>query len=126
MNHHISAAVVRRAAMRRRPRPWLFVALSGVVGLLLTTTVLGGAAQGFVGLASALALLFAIVRGLDSPDVQNRERHVARDASGSGNYHSGTGARIRSPLPVGPVNTPEQDRSDALERSRRAEPPAGK
>jgi hypothetical protein len=96
MNHHISAAVVRHAAMRSRRHPWLVVAVIGVVGLLLAATVLGGAAQGFARLASVLAVLFAVVRGLDSPDVQNRERHVARDASGSGNYHSGTGARIRS------------------------------
>jgi hypothetical protein len=110
--------------MSNRHHPWRIVAVCGVVGLLLAVTVLGGAAQGLVGIASVFAVLFAIARGLDSPDVQNAERHVAKDALGSGDYHSGSGARIRSPSPVGPVNTPEQDRIDALERSWRAPPAA--
>jgi hypothetical protein len=116
----------RLVKMGNRHHPWRIVAVCGVVGLLLAVTVLGGAAQGLVGIASAFAVLFAIVSGLDSPDVQNAERHVAKDALGSGDYHSGTGARIRSPSPVGPVNTPEQDRIDALERSWRVPPAADK
>lgn len=116
----------RRVKMRSRHHRWRIVAVCGVVGLLLAVTVLGGAAQGLVGIGSVFAVLFAIVRGLDSPDVQNAERHVAKDELGSGDYHSGTGARIRSPSPVGPVNTPEQDRIDALERSWRAPPAADK
>jgi hypothetical protein len=112
--------------MRNRPQPWQIVAVCGVVGLLLAVTVLSGAAQGFVGIASGIAVLFAIVRGLDSPDVQSRERHVARDAVGSGAYHSGMGTKLHEPSPVGPVNTPEQGRVDALERSWRASPPADK
>jgi hypothetical protein len=110
--------------MRKRHQTWRIVLVCGVVGLLLAVTVLSGAAQGFVGIAAVLAVLFAIVRGLDSPDLQRYERHVARDEVGSGNYHSGTGTRLREPSPVGPVNTPEQDRVDALERAWRASPPA--
>jgi hypothetical protein len=94
--------------------------------LLLAVTILGGTAQALVGIASVLAVLFAIARGLDTSDVQNAERHVARDASGSAEYFSATGARRRSPSPVGPVNTPEQDRIDALERSFRAPSAADK
>ena len=115
-----------RVRMRKRHQPWQIVAVCGVIGLLLAVTVLSGAAQGFVGIASGFAVLFAIVRGLDSPDVQSRERHVARDAVGSGDYHSGIGAKLHEPSPVGPVNTPAQDRVDALERSWRASPPADK
>ena len=73
-----------------------------------------------MGIVSVFALLFAAVRGLDSPDIQNIERHVARDEVGSGNYHSGMGTRLHEPSPIGPVNTPAQDRVDALERARRA------
>lgn len=109
--------------MRRRPRPWLIVLFCATVGLLLAVTVLGGAAQGLVGIVSAFALLFAAVRGFDSPDVQNVERHVARDEVGSAAYHSGTGTRLRTPSPTGPVNTPAQDRVDALERAWRAPSP---
>jgi hypothetical protein len=112
--------------MRKRHQPWRIVAICGVVGLLIAVTVLSGAVQGFVGIACVFAVLFAIVRGLDSPDVQSAERHVARDEVGSGNYHSGMGTRAHEPSPVGPVNTPEQDRVDALERSWRASPPADK
>jgi uncharacterized protein (DUF58 family) len=112
--------------MRRRPRPWLMVLACAIVGLVLAVTVLGGAAQGLVGIVSGFALLFAAVRGLDSPDVQNVERHVARDEVGSGNYHSGMGTRLHEPSPVGPVNTPEQDSIDALERSWRAPSPGDK
>ena len=115
-----------RVRMRQRHQPWRIVAVCGVVGLLLAVTVLSGAAQGFVGIASVFAVLFAIVRGLDSPDVQSHERHIARDEVGSGNYHSGMGTKLHEPSPVGPVNTPEQDRVDALERSWRASPPADK
>lgn len=106
--------------MRRRHHPWLIVLSCAVVGLLLAVTVLGGAAQGIVGIVSVFALLFAAVRGLDSPDVQNYERHVARDEVGSGDYHSGVGTRLHTPSPTGPVNTPAQDRTDALERAWRA------
>jgi hypothetical protein len=112
--------------MRNRHHPWRIVAACGVVGLLLAVTVLGGAAQGLVGTVSVFAVLLATVRGLDSPDVRHHERHVEKDALASGDYHSGTGARIRSPSPVGPVNTPQQDRIDALERAWRAPPPADK
>jgi hypothetical protein len=113
-----------RVRMRRRPEPWQIVAVCGVVGLLLAVMVLSGAAQGYVGIASGVVVLFAIVRGLDSPDVQSVERHVARDEVGSGNYHSGVGAKRPEPSPVGPVNTPQQDQVDALERAWRASPPA--
>jgi hypothetical protein len=44
---------------------------------------------------SGVAVLFAAIRGLDSPDVQSHERHVEKDALGSGEYHSGTGTRSR-------------------------------
>jgi hypothetical protein len=119
--------VPRRSWSRRViDHPWRIVAVCGVVGLLLAVTIPGGTAQELVGIASVLAVLLAIARGLDSPDVQNAERHVAKDASGSGDYHSATGARIRSPSPVGPVSTPEQDRIDALERSFRAPSAADK
>ena len=110
--------------MRKRPQPWLIVALCGVVGVLFAVTVLSGAAQGYVGLASGFAVLLAIVRGLDSPDVQIVERHIARDEVGSGNYHSGVGTKRPDPPPVGAVNTPQQDQVDALERAWRASPPA--
>jgi hypothetical protein len=113
--------VPRRSWSRRVvDHPWRIVAVCGVVGLLLAVTVLAGSAQAFVAIASVLALLFAIARGLDSPAVQDVERHIAKDATGSGEYHSATGIRIRSPSAVGPVNTPEQDAIDALERSWRA------
>ena len=112
--------------MPRRPRPWLIVLSCAIVGLLLAVTVLGGAAQGIVGIVSVFALLFAAVRGLDSPAVQNVERHVARDEVGSGAYASGTGARLHTPSPTGPVNTPAQDRVDALERAWRAPSPEDK
>ena len=115
-----------RVRMRKRHQPWRIVAVCGVVGLLLAVTVLSGAAQGLVGIASVFAVLFAIVRGLDTPDVQSHERHIARDEVGSGNYHSGLGAKPRDRSPVGPVNTPQQDQVDALERSWRASPPADK
>ena len=115
-----------RLRMRKRHHPWQIVAVCGVVGLLLAVTVLSGAAQGFVGIAGVFAVLFAIVRGLDSPDVQRNERHVARDEVGSGAYHSAMGTKLHEPSPVGPVNTPEQDLVDALERSWRASPPADK
>ena len=82
------------------------------------------AAQGYVGIASGFAVLFAIARGLDSPDVQSVERHIAKDEVGSGNYHSGVGTKRPDPAPVGAVNTPQQDQVDALERSWRASPPA--
>jgi hypothetical protein len=113
-----------RVRMRKHQQPWQIVAVCGVVSLLLAVTVLSGAAQGYVGIASGFAVLFAIVRGLDSPDVQSVERHIARDEIGSGNYHSGLGAKRPDPSPVGPVNTPQQDQVDALERSWRASPPA--
>lgn len=112
--------------MRRRLQPWRIVAVGGGVGLLLAVTVLSGAVQGIVGLAGLFALLFAIARGLDSPDVESRERHVARDEVGSGTYHSGVGTTLHEPTPVGPVNTPTQDRVDALERAWRAPPPENK
>jgi hypothetical protein len=112
--------------MRSRHHPWRIVLACGVLGLLIAVTVLGGAAQGLVGVVSGFAVLLATARALDSPDVQNHERHVEKDALGSGEYHSGTGARIRSPSPVGPVNTPQQDSIDALERTWRAPPPADK
>jgi hypothetical protein len=119
--------VLRRSWSRRVPEhPWRIVAVVGVVGLVLAATILGGTAADYVGIASVVAVLFAIARGLDTPDVQNAERHVAKDATGSGDYYSTTGARIRSPSPVGPVNTPEQDRIDALERSWRAPAAADK
>jgi hypothetical protein len=92
----------RRVRMRRRHQPWRIVAICGVVGLLLAVTVLSGSAQGFVGLASVLAILFALVRALDSPDVQRNERLVARDEIGSGNYHSGAGTRLRDPSRASP------------------------
>jgi hypothetical protein len=110
--------------MRKRPQPWLIVSVCGAVGVLLAVTVLSGAAEGYVGMASGFAVLFAIVRGLDSADVQRVERHIARDEVGSGNYHSGVGTKRPDPLPVGAVNTPQQDQVDALERSWRASPPA--
>ena len=113
-----------RVRMRKRHRPWQIVAVCGVVGAVFAVTVLSGAAQGYVGLASGFAVLFAIVRGLDSPHVQSVERHVARDEFGSGNYHSRVGAKRPDPSPVGPVNTPQQHQVDALERSWRASPPA--
>jgi len=110
--------------VRRRHQPWQVVAVCGVVGLLLAVTVLSGAAQGYVGIASGFVVAFALVRGLDSPGVQSVERHVARDGAGSGNYHSGLAAKRPEPSPVGPVNTPQQDQVDALERTWRASPPA--
>jgi hypothetical protein len=67
----------------------------GVLGLLLAVTVLGRAAQALVGVVSGVAVLFAAIRGLDSPDVQSHERHVEKDGLGSGEYHSGTGTRSR-------------------------------
>ena len=113
-----------RVWMRKRRQPWRIVAVCGVVALLLAVTVLSGAAQGLVGIAGVFAVLFAIVRGLDSPDVQSHERHIARDEVGSGNYHSGVGTKRDGPTPVGPVTTPEQDRLAVLERAWRASPPA--
>ena len=112
------------AEMRGRPRTWQIVAICGVVAVLLAVTVLSGAAQGYVLLAGGLVAAFAIVRGLDSPDVQSHERHIARDEVGSGNYHSGVGTKRDGPTPVGPVTTPEQDRLAVLERAWRASPPA--
>jgi len=41
-----------RVRMRKRHQAWRIVAVCGVVGLLLAVTVLSGAAQGFVGIAS--------------------------------------------------------------------------
>jgi hypothetical protein len=105
-------------------RRWRIVAVCGVVCLVLAVTVLSGAAQGFVGIMGVFAVVFAIVRGLDNPDIESHERHIARDRAGSGNYQSGLGAKRQRPSHVGPVNTPEQDRVDALERSWRASPPA--
>jgi hypothetical protein len=119
--------VPRRSWSRRVvDHPWRIVAVCGAGGLLLAVTVLAGSAQAYVGIASVLAVLLAIARGLDSAAVQDVERHVARDAAGSGDYYSATGARRRSPSPVGPVNTREQDRIDALERSFRAPSAADK
>jgi multisubunit Na+/H+ antiporter MnhB subunit len=74
------ALAYRRVRMRSRHHPWRIVAACGVLGLLLAVTVLGGAAQGLVGVLSVVAVLFAAARGLDSPDVQNHERHVQKDA----------------------------------------------
>jgi hypothetical protein len=109
--------------MRRRYPRWVKVLLCAAAGLLLAVTVLGGAAQAVVGAVSVFAMLFAVVRGLDSPDVQGYERHVTRDEVGSGGYHSGMGSMLHTPSPVGPVNTPAQDRVDALERAWRAPSP---
>jgi hypothetical protein len=112
--------------MRRRYPAWVIVLACAILGLLLAATVLGGAAQGLVGIVSVFSLLFAVARGLDSPHVQSHERHVARDEVGSGNYHSGMGRRLHEPSPIGPVNTPAQDRIDALERAWRAPSPEDK
>jgi uncharacterized protein (DUF58 family) len=110
--------------MRKRCPPWLIVAVCGAVGVLLAMTVLGGAAQGYVAVASTFAVLLAIARGLDSPGVQTVERQIAKDEVGSGNYRPAVGSKRPDPSPVGPVNTPQQDQVDALERAWRASPPA--
>jgi hypothetical protein len=111
--------------MRQRPKPWQIVAICGAVAVLLALTVLSGAAQGYLVIAGGLALVFAIVRGLDSPDVQNYERYIAKDEVGSADYHSGTGTK-REPTPVGPVTTEKQDRLAVLERAWRASQPPDK
>jgi hypothetical protein len=90
------ALAYRRVRMRSRHHPWRIVVACGVLGLLLAVTVLGGTAQALVGVISVVAVLFAAIRGLDSPDVQSHEGHVEKDALGSGEYHSGTGTRTRS------------------------------
>jgi hypothetical protein len=90
------ALAYRLVRMGSRHLPWRIVLAFGVLGLLLAVTVLGGAAQALVGVISVFAVLFAAVWGLDSPDAQSHERRVAKDALGSGEYHSGTGTGTRS------------------------------
>ena len=97
--------------MRKRLQPWRIVAVCGVAGLLLAVTVLSGAAQGLVGIAGVFAVLFAIVRGLDSPDVQSHERQIARDEVGSGHITPAWGRSCTSPHLSAPSTRPTRTAS---------------
>jgi hypothetical protein len=105
---------------------WVRVILCSPVVLVVAVLVLDGAAQGWVGMLSVVAALFAACRLLDSEDFRRIERmspstfnETTMTGSGS-SYVNATGTPRPEPLPVGPVNTPRQDEIDALNRAWRA------
>ena len=111
---------------------WVRVILCSPVALAVAVFLLHGAAQGWVGMLSVVAALFAACRLLDREDFRRIERmspstfnETTMTGSGS-SYVNATGAPRPERLPVGPVNTPRQDEIDALNRAWRAsgdEPP---
>jgi hypothetical protein len=109
---------------------WVRVLLCSAVALVVAVGLLDGAAQGWVGMVSVVAALFAAARLLDSEEVRGIERSApstfGETTMPGSSYVSSTGIRRPDPPPVGPVSTPRQDEIDALNRAWRAsghEPP---
>jgi hypothetical protein len=105
---------------------WVRVILCSPVALVVAVVLLHGAAQGWVGMLSVVAAVFAACRLLDTEDFRRIERmspstfnETTMTGSGS-SYVTATGTPRPEPLPVGPVNTPRQDQIDALNRLWRA------
>jgi len=105
---------------------WVRVLLGSPVALVVAVVLLHGAAQGWVGMLSVVAALFAACWLLDSEDFRRIERmspstfnETTMTGSGS-SYINATGTPRPERLPVGPVNTPREDEIDALNRAWRA------
>ena len=105
---------------------WVRVLLCSPVALVVAVGLLDGAAQGWVGMLSVVAALFAVCRLLDTEDFRRIERmspstfnETTMTGSGS-SYVNATGSPRPEAPPVGPVNTPRQDEIDALNRAWRA------
>jgi hypothetical protein len=103
---------------------WVRVILGSAVTLLVAVGLLDGAAQGWVGMLSVVAALFAACRLLDSDEVRRIEQvapSTFNETTMPGSrYITSTGTPRPEPPPVGPVNTPRQDEIDALNRAWRA------
>jgi len=103
---------------------WVRVILGSAVTLLVAVGLLDGAAQGWVGMLSVVAALFAACRLLDSDEVRRIEQvapSTFNETTMPGSrYITSTGTPRPESPPVGPVNTPRQDEIDALNRAWRA------
>ena len=98
--------------------------LGSAITLLVAVGLLDGAAQGWVGMLSVVAALFAACRLLDSDEIRRIEQVVPSTFNETtmpgSSYITFTGSPRPEPPPVGPVNTPRQDEIDALNRAWRA------
>jgi len=98
--------------------------LCSAVALVVAVGLLDGAAQGWVGMLSVVAALFAAARLLDTWDFRRIERSAPSTFNETtmpgSSYITFTGSPRPEPPPVGPVNAPRQDEIDALNRAWRA------
>ena len=103
---------------------WVRVILCSLVALFVAVFLLHGAAQGWVGMLSVVAAVFAACRLLDTEDFRRIERSAPSTFNETtmpgSSYITFTGSPRPEPPPVGPVNTPRQDEIDALNRAWRA------
>ena len=120
----VALRIRRSTRARSLQNEWVRVLLCSAVALVVAVGLLDGAAQGWIGMLSAVVALFAACRLLDSDEVRRIEQVAPSTFNETtmpgSSYISSTGTPRPEPPPVGPVNTPRQDEIDALNRAWRA------